>query len=103
MATVTIVVTTTAEAPITNSVHVTTVTELASMNASAQPGNGGSDRPAISAEGRYVAFSSLATNLVPGDTNNAEDIFVLDRQTHAVERVSVASSGEQADRNSFTP
>ena len=40
-----------------------------------------SDCPAISADGRFVAFNSDATNLVPGDTNGARDVFVRDRQT----------------------
>jgi len=58
-------------------------------------GNAGSERPAISADGRYVTFRSNATNLVAGDTNNRSDIFVHDRQTGATERVSVDSSGNQ--------
>ncbi len=53
--------------------------------------------PSISADGRYVAFGSAATNLVPGDTNDGEDIFVHDRSTGVTERVSVASNGAQAD------
>ena len=40
--------------------------------------NSGSDSPAISADGRYVAFASYASNLVPGDTNHSEDVFVRD-------------------------
>jgi Tol biopolymer transport system component len=58
------------------------------------------DRPSytagISADGRYVAFTSLATNLVGGDTNERQDAFVYDRQTGHTERVSVSSSGAQA-------
>ncbi len=65
--------------------------------------SGGSVTPSISADGRYVAFSSYASNLVPGDTNNAADIFVYDRQTHTTERVSVASDGSQANRASHWP
>ena len=59
--------------------------------------------PSISGDGRYVAFDSNASNLVPGDTNDATDVFVHDRQTGATERVSVATSGAQADlyRGSF--
>ena len=38
--------------------------------------------PSISADGRFVAFQSLASNLVPGDTNNVADIFVRDRVSH---------------------
>ena len=52
---------------------------------------------AISANGRYVTYSSDASNLVPGDTNGAEDIFVFDRKTDTTERVSVASDGTEAN------
>ncbi len=54
------------------------------------------DTPVISDNGRYIAFASAATNLVPGDTNNEPDIFVTDRVTGAVKRVNVSSSGAQA-------
>ena len=49
----------------------------------------------INADGTIVAFESFALNLVPGDTNDAQDVFVYDRQSDAVERVSVSSSGSQ--------
>jgi hypothetical protein len=49
--------------------------------------------PVISADGRYVAFPSAATNLVLGDSNAVWDIFVRDRQLGTTERVSVASNG----------
>lgn len=62
-----------------------------------------SSSPAISSDGRFVAFSSLATNLVPGDSNSASDIFVVDRTTGNVERVSMASDGSQANGASFSP
>jgi len=55
---------------------------------------------AISADGRYVAFESLAANLVPNDTNGVGDIFVHDRATGETTRVSVASDGTQQDNNS---
>ena len=45
------------------------------------PANGDSQRAAVSADGRYVAFDSFASNLVPGDTNDDRDVFVHDRQT----------------------
>ncbi|MBX3059677.1 MAG: PD40 domain-containing protein, partial [Anaerolineae bacterium] len=51
----------------------------------------------ISADGRYVVFSSDASNLVGGDTNNEMDVFVHDRQTGQTSRVSVASDGTQAN------
>jgi Tol biopolymer transport system component len=57
--------------------------------------------PAISADGRYVAFDSLATDLVPGDTNGAADIFVRDRLMGTTERASVAGAEIQADGHSF--
>ncbi len=65
--------------------------------------NGDSTYPAISADGRYVAFQSAATNLIGGDSNGAEDIFVHDTQTAAVTRVSVDSSGKQANQPSLDP
>ena len=52
--------------------------------------------PALSADGRFVAFRSTATNLVPADTNGGDDIFVHDRQTGATSRVNVASDGTEA-------
>ena len=51
-------------------------------------GDGDSSAPAISSDGRYVAFTSAATNIVADDTNNRDDIFVMDRQTHTLTRVS---------------
>jgi len=56
-----------------------------------------SSQPAVSADGRYVAFSSNATNLVDGDTNRMPDVFVRDRLTGVTERVSVASDGHQTE------
>jgi Tol biopolymer transport system component len=61
-----------------------------------QQGNGPSLAPSISADGRFVAFSSGATNLVPHDSNRIDDVFVHDRQTGATVRASVASDGTQA-------
>jgi Tol biopolymer transport system component len=60
-------------------------------------GDSFSQTPAISAFGRFVAFVSLATNLVPNDTNNTQDVFVHDRRTGAIRRVSVATGGAQGD------
>src|SRR6266550_2391417 len=65
--------------------------------------NGGSYSPSISADGRYVAFLSDATNLVAGDTNSVRDVFVFDRQTGTTTRASVSSAGVQADVDSVTP
>jgi Tol biopolymer transport system component len=54
-----------------------------------------STEPALSAHGRYVAFESSATNLVPHDTNRLADVFVRDRRTGKTTRVSVDSRGRQ--------
>ncbi|MBM7786482.1 S8 family serine peptidase [Tenggerimyces flavus] len=59
--------------------------------------DGLSSPPSFSADGRYVVITSDATNLAPGDTNNATDVFVHDRQTGTTERVSVESAGGQGD------
>jgi Tol biopolymer transport system component len=51
-------------------------------------GNGDSDWPSVSADGRYVTFESEASNLIPGDTNGVEVIFVWDAVTGATTRVT---------------
>ena len=77
--------------------------ERVSVNASGTEGNGGSDEPAISADGRHVAFQSAATNLVSGDTNGTNDVFIYHRQTSAIERVSVDASGTEGNGESRYP
>lgn len=62
--------------------------------------NGASNAFAVSANGRYLAFQSSASNLVGGDTNGVRDIFWKDLQTGTVKLVSVADSGVQADKAS---
>ncbi len=61
-----------------------------------QATGGTSTQPAISSDGRYVAFHSAATNLVADDTNGQTDVFVHDRKTGETSRVSVATGGVQA-------
>jgi archaellum component FlaF (FlaF/FlaG flagellin family) len=79
-------------------------TERVSIAGDGTQGNSVSSRPSISADGRYVAFDSDATNLAPGDdTNGSYDVFVTDRQTDTIERVSVASDGTGADSHSMFP
>ena len=78
----------------------TSVTERISVAADGLQGDGASESPFISADGRYVAFTSAATNLVSEDTNGYADIFIHDRQTEQVERVSVASDGSQGNGSS---
>ncbi len=65
--------------------------------------DGYSDFPAISADGRFVAFSSLATDLVPGDNNEKLDIFIYDRQAGTTTRVSVNQQGGDPDGASVRP
>ena len=60
----------------------------------------GAGNPAISADGRHVAFTSHATNLVPGDTNGVTDVFVHDRTAGVTTRVSVGPGGVQATGHS---
>ena len=70
----------------------TTVRVSVGMGATAADGS--SMTPSISADGRFVTFASGATNLVPGDTNGEQDVFVYDLLTSTMERVSVAVAGE---------
>ena len=62
--------------------------------------NGHSFRPRISADGRWVVFSSDASNWVTGDTNGVRDVFVANVRSGAVSRVSVSSTGAQLKRPS---
>ena len=68
-----------------------------SINSSGAQANGGSFLPQLSGDGRYVVFESLASNLVPDDTNRQRDVFVHDLQTRKTTRVSVDSAGGQAN------
>jgi len=76
-------------------------TECVSTNYQGQPANGDSFRVSVSADGRFVAFSSRASDLVLGDTNEDWDVFVRDRQTGTTERVSVGYESQQGDGGSF--
>jgi hypothetical protein len=66
-------------------------------------GNRASDEPALGGSGAFVAFSSRASNLVPGDTNGVADIFVRNHKTGTTERVSVGAGGAQANGASRRP
>ncbi len=74
-----------------------------SVDGAGTQANDYSDDPTLSADGRFVAFHSAATNLVIGDTNGHGDIFVKDRDTGAVARVSVHSDGTQGTDESYEP
>ncbi|MEQ1559989.1 MAG: hypothetical protein ABL933_13755 [Methyloglobulus sp.] len=78
-------------------------TTLVSTQSNGYSGNGNSMFPIISADGRYVAFTSAASNLVWGDKNGASDVFVHDLQTKKTTLISVASDGTQGNRSSFAP
>lgn len=76
--------------------RVNTLIEVVSVNNNHQLGNKASYTPSISADGRYVAFHSLASNLVPNDKNNEIDVFVYDRDTDTITRASVNDAGQEA-------
>lgn len=77
-------------------------TKLAGAPLSGSP-NGGSLNSSISADGQYVVFQSNSSNLISGDTNGVYDIFAFNRETGAIERVSVSSTSAQANGQSSTP
>lgn len=80
-------------------------TRRVSVSSTGAQGNGDSLAPSISADGQFVAFESVATNLVSGDSNRAWDIFVYSLAAGTIQRVSVNSSGAQStlDRDSLAP
>jgi Tol biopolymer transport system component len=83
--------------------RATGTTVRASVDSAGVEGNAASTRPRISADGRFVAFGSEATNLVPGDTNGRRDVFVRDLLSGTTERVSVDSAGNEANGQSDGP
>jgi Tol biopolymer transport system component len=76
-------------------------TTRVSVNSAGAEGNDDSFFPSISANGRFVAFASLASNLVPGDRNHRGDIFVRDRKRGKTTRVSINSAGAEANDGSI--
>lgn len=92
------------DSPSLNSCRTPTArTERVDVSTAGDQSNGVTSRGPISASGRFVAFSSTATNLVPGDTNDAEDVFLRDLRTQQTIRVSVTSTGEEGDGASYSP
>jgi len=77
-------------------------TERVSLDDAGREANGLSFSPSISADGRYVAFKSYASNLVIGDDNGLDGVFLRDRQTDTTEQVDVDGAGRQADGASFS-
>jgi len=81
----------------------TGTTTRISVSSSGGEGNDDSIIPTISGEGRYVAYVSAASNLVPGDTNGVQDVFLYDTVTATTTRISVDSSGNQGNNWSVSP
>ena len=76
-------------------------TSRVSVSTAGGEGNAASFRGTISNDGRLIAFTSIASNLVAGDTNDTRDVFVHDRSTGQTRRVSVGSTGAQGNGQSF--
>lgn len=81
----------------------TAQTSILSVTHLGNSGNGRSDDPAISSDGRFVAFWSEATDLVPADTNGFSDVFLHDQQSGNTILISTNSTGGQGDQDSNYP
>jgi hypothetical protein len=81
----------------------TGITKLISAAAGGDAGNGDCYAPAISGDGRSVAFESLATNLVQDDKNGVRDVFVWHAATNTIKKVSRGAGGKEANAESFEP
>jgi len=79
------------------------ITTRVSVSSAGVEGNNVSTHGSISADGRYITFSSTATNLVAGDSNGFSDVFVRDRVLQTTVRVSVSSAGLQANGDNVEP
>lgn len=83
--------------------QMTNKTKRVSVNSQGQQTNGPSEHHSISDDGRFITFSSEATNLVPNDTNNKSDIFIYDSQTGETTRISNGVNGQQSNGESLYP
>lgn len=83
--------------------RLTGQTLMASVSVTGRAASGESRAPSLSSSGRFITFSSKANDLVLGDVNNAEDVFVRDMQTGVTVRVSIGGSGENAAGESSSP
>lgn len=81
---------------------VNDTTQMITGVSSTEMGNKESFSSGISYDGRYIVFVSLASNLVPDDTNGVEDVFLYDRETNGIERISGAPDGTQANARSLS-
>lgn len=78
-------------------------TELVSVAMSGGPGNERSESAQVSADGRFVVFTSAASDLVGGDTNGVDDVFLRDRTAGTTTRMSRSAAGYQAKQPSGYP
>lgn len=76
-------------------------TRRVSVSSLGQQGNGSSEYPSISSDGRFISFASIADNLVSGDTNDINDVFVRDLKTGVTQRVSLDSSENEGNDGSL--
>src|SRR5262249_15236273 len=83
--------------------RVTGDTVRVSVGTDGSEADGFSGEPALSADGRFVAFTSFAGNLVPGDTNDEFDVFVHDRVTGGPDRASAGADGIKDASASLAP
>ena len=79
------------------------ITSRLSIDSTGNQGNGGAWNPSISGNGRFVVFSSASTNLVTGDTNGVQDIFLRNIENSSTSRVSINSTGLQGNSDSDNP
>jgi Tol biopolymer transport system component len=81
------------------------ITERVNVSSEGDQGIGTADTGgiALSLDGRFVAFTTNAANLVPGDGNGSRDVFVHDRRDHSTRRISVRSDGSEGDGQSYAP
>lgn len=77
--------------------RLTGQTSRVSLDSAGTEANDGSYSASISGDGRFVTFESMATNLVPGDLNQKQDIFLHDRSSGVTTLLSVDSNGVQAN------
>jgi hypothetical protein len=79
------------------------ITARVSLDSAGNQANGNSGVSAASRDGRFVAFHSLASNLVPSDLNGVQDIFVHDRSSHTTQRLNVDAQGNEGNAGSGQP
>lgn len=83
--------------------EASTTERISLATLTANQGNSASHEPAISADGRFVTFTSEASNLIGDDTNGVADVFVHDRQSATTDRVSVATDRREVTQASWSP